>query len=256
MPRLVTGERDPVDILGIPVDPLTSVELLERVVRAVEVADRARLFFCLNVNYANLAQSDAALLDAFRQADTVYADSMGILIGARILGRRLPAKLTTTDFVEPLAAVAARRGFSVFFLGGAPGRAEEAAARLAARHPGLRVCGTHDGFFTPSDSTEVVKAIWGARPDILLVGLGAGLQECWLTRHRSDLPPCAALTCGALFDFVSGWVRRAPPLLTDHGLEWVWRLALEPRRLWRRYVLGNPRFLASVLRSRRRHRRA
>ena len=245
------GRAARIELLGIPVDPLTPQNLLEKVSYAAEASDRARLLFCLNVNYVNLAQGDPQLLKCFQGADTVYADGMGILWGARMLGHCLPAKITVTDFIDLLGARAAQRGYGLFFLGGEPGRAEEAGHRLAVRYPGLRIVGIHHGFFAPQDEPRLVDSIRKAAPQILLVGLGAPHQEQWLTRNRAVLPPCAGLTCGALFDFVSGHLPRGPQWLTDHGLEWAWRLVIEPRRLWRRYLLGNPIFLIRVWRSRR-----
>ncbi len=239
-----------VELLGIPIDPVTPEVLLTRVSETAEASDRARLFFCLNVNYVNLAQGDPEVLKCFRGADTVYADGMGVVWGARLLGYSLPAKITVTDFVDPLCAKAVERGYSVFLLGGRPFSVEESGRRLTARYPGLQIVGMHHGFFTQYDEASLVKTIRNAAPKILLVGLGAPRQERWLMHYRTALPPCAALTCGALFDFVWGGLPRAPRWLTEHGLEWVWRLRIEPRRLWRRYLVGNPVFLFRVLRTR------
>ncbi|MBC7542222.1 MAG: WecB/TagA/CpsF family glycosyltransferase, partial [Candidatus Sericytochromatia bacterium] len=137
----------------------------------------------------------------------------------------------------------AARGYRVFQLGGAPGVAQRAAERLQATHAGLIIAGTHHGFFDTDDPADVLAAIANADTDILFVGLGVPLQEHFVTRFRSQLAAKAILTCGGLFDFASGRLQRCPGWMTAAGLEWVYRLVLEPRRLWRRYLLDNGRYL-------------
>ncbi len=126
--------------------------------------------------------------------------------------------------------------------------------RLRERYPDLEISGVHHGYFDHSAggaaSEEVVEEINASAPDILLVGLGMPLQERWLMENIDRLDVGVALTGGAVFDYASGRLRRGPRLLTDNGFEWLARLLLEPRRLWRRYLLGNPLFLLRVLRQR------
>jgi N-acetylglucosaminyldiphosphoundecaprenol N-acetyl-beta-D-mannosaminyltransferase len=132
--------------------------------------------------------------------------------------------------------------------------AEKAAAVLQAQVPTLRVVGTHHGYFEKSpghpDNDAVVQAINAARPDMLIVAFGMPTQEQWLHENWARLEAGAALTVGAAFDYLAGEVQRGPRWMTDHGLEWLSRLVVEPRRLWRRYLLGNPLFLWRVVRQR------
>jgi N-acetylglucosaminyldiphosphoundecaprenol N-acetyl-beta-D-mannosaminyltransferase len=140
---------------------------------------------------------------------------------------------------------------SIFLLGGEPGSAEEAAARLVAEQPGLKIAGTAPGFDIGAGTVDVIRA---AGPDILLVGMGTPTQERWIEANRQVLDVPVIWAVGAMFDFVSGKIPRGPAWMTDHGLEWLCRLAVEPRKLWRRYVIGNPRFVLRVLAQRWRQR--
>src|SRR6202011_2227169 len=139
-----------------------------------------------------------------------------------------------------------------------PGVAREAAARLHALYPRLDVVGSHHGYFEPDSPHDdrVVEDINARRPDIVLVGMGTPKQELWVERNGSRLDTEVLWTVGALFDYVSGRVPRAPGWLADNGLEWIFRLAIEPQRMWRRYLLGNPVFISRVLtQARERHSR-
>ena len=236
-------------MLGVGVDRLTVGGLHAEMARLVR--RRGGVVLNVNAHALNLCHEDGNLRDFFAEADVVFCDGAGVRLAARMLGGRLPERITYADWLPRLAALAEERGFSLFFLGARPGVAAEAARRLRASHPGLKIVGVRHGFFdhgaASTENGAVVAEINAAKPDVLLLGLGMPLQERWLmeTRHRLDVG--VALTGGAVFDYASGRLRRGPRLLTDNGLEWLARLLVEPRRLWRRYLLGNPLFLARVL---------
>jgi N-acetylglucosaminyldiphosphoundecaprenol N-acetyl-beta-D-mannosaminyltransferase len=208
----------------------------------------------VNVHCLNLTYRNRWLRDFLNNASVVFCDGAGVVLGARILGDRLPGRITPADWIERLAEIAAQRGFTLFFLGSRPGVADKAAARLRERFPNLRIAGTHHGYFdkTPgsAENEAVIQQINAARPHILFVGFGMPLQERWLADNWERLDVNVAFTCGALFDYVSGELRRSPKWMNDHGLEWLGRLIIEPRRLWRRYVIGNPLFLWRVVKQR------
>jgi N-acetylglucosaminyldiphosphoundecaprenol N-acetyl-beta-D-mannosaminyltransferase len=153
--------------------------------------------------------------------------------------------MTGADWIHDLSRLAIREGLRLYLLGGVPGVAEEAAAALTIRHPGLQISGTASGY---DAGGATVAAINATAPDVLLVGMGTPTQEKWIARYRSDLDIPVVWAVGALFDFVTGRIPRGPRWMTDHGLEWLCRLAAEPRKLWRRYLIGNPRFLWRVVR--------
>jgi N-acetylglucosaminyldiphosphoundecaprenol N-acetyl-beta-D-mannosaminyltransferase len=173
------------------------------------------------------------------------------MLAARLLGGRIPERITYADWAWRLAAFAEAEGLSLFLLGARPGVAEVAARRLRALHPDLDIAGVSHGHFDHEPGSPqneaVLREVNAARPDILLVGLGMPLQERWLMENRRRIEAGVALTGGAVFDYLSGGLRRGPRVLTDNGFEWLARLIIEPRRLWRRYLLGNPLFLLRVL---------
>jgi N-acetylglucosaminyldiphosphoundecaprenol N-acetyl-beta-D-mannosaminyltransferase len=251
--RHVKGDGGRVEVLGVGVDALTVEELQAEVWRLVRV-ERRGLVLNVNAHCLNLCHEDPALRAFFNGADVVFCDGAGVMLAARILGGRIPERITYADWAWRLAAFAAAEDLSLYFLGARPGVAYEAAERLKERHPNLKISGVRHGHFDCSpgslENEAVVGEINAASPDILLVGLGMPLQERWLMENARRLDVGAALTGGAVFDYVSGRLWRGPPLLTDNGLEWLARLLAEPRRLWRRYLIGNPLFLLRVVKQR------
>ena len=237
------------EVLGVGVDRITAEGLHAEVTRLVR--RRGGIVLNVNAHCLNLLHEDEGLRDFFAAADVVFCDGAGVRLAARMLGDRLPGRITYADWLPRLAALAEERGFSLFFLGARPGVAEEASARLRRSHPDLKIVGVRHGFFDhrvgSTENEAVVAEINAARPDVLFLGLGMPLQERWLMENHRRLDVGVALTGGAVFDYASGRLRRGPRLLTDNGFEWLARLLVEPRRLWRRYLLGNPLFLARVL---------
>ena len=243
------SRRGRVGVLGVGVDRITVEGLHAELARLVWRRDGTVLN--ANAHCLNLCHEDEGLRGFFAGADVVFCDGAGVRLAARMLGDHLPERITYADWLPRLATLAEERGFTLFFLGARPGVAGEAARRLRRSHPGLKITGVRHGFFdhgagSPENGT-VVAEINAARPDILLVGLGMPLQERWLMENHHRLDVGVALTGGAVFDYASGRLRRGPRVLTENGFEWLARLLVEPRRLWRRYVLGNPLFLARVL---------
>ena len=234
-------------------DPLTAKELggeIEHLVRGGECA----LVLNVNAHCLNLCYDDPELRAFVNDAEVVFCDGAGVRFAARMLGGRIPERVTYADWIWQLADLAADRGFSLYLLGARPGVAREAARRLVQHYPGLEIVGVSHGYFDHSagsrENEAVVEEIKAAAPDLLLVGLGMPLQERWLMENRHRLGAGVALTGGAVFDYVSGRVRRGPRLLRENGFEWLARLLVEPRRLWRRYLIGNFLFLLRVLKQR------
>lgn len=242
-----------IDVLGVGVDPITVSELHAEIACLVRGGELG-LILNVNAHCLNLCYEDRTLRDSLNRADVVFCDGTGVMLAARMLGRRIPVRITYAAWIWRLAGFAAAEDFSLYFLGARPGVAQEAARRLREHYPGLRIVGVRHGYFDHSagsaENEAVLEEINAAAPDILLVGLGMPLQEIWLTQNRRRLDAGVALTGGAVFDFLSGRARRGPRILTEHGLEWLARLLNEPRRLWRRYLIGNPLFLLRVLRQR------
>jgi N-acetylglucosaminyldiphosphoundecaprenol N-acetyl-beta-D-mannosaminyltransferase len=158
--------------------------------------------------------------------------------------------MTGADWIYELMSFCQKSAHSIFFLGGERGVAEASANKLKVLYPGVSIVGTGHGYFDKSRSDKVIEEINRCEPDILLLGIGSPLQEKWMHRHRReiDAPVCWAM--GAALDFVSGKVRRGPKWMTDNGLEWAFRFIVEPKRLWARYLVGNPLFMFHVLKER------
>jgi N-acetylglucosaminyldiphosphoundecaprenol N-acetyl-beta-D-mannosaminyltransferase len=234
----------------VGVDPLTVGELHAEIEHLVRGGERG-LVLNVNAHCLNLCYENPKLRDFMNGARVVFCDGAGVMLAARILGRRIPERITYADWIWQLADLAAARGFSLYLLGARPGVAREAARRLQERYPDLEIADARHGYFDHgARSAAVVEEINAASPDILLVGLGMPLQERWLMENWQRLDVRVALTGGAVFDYASGRLRRGPRLLRENGFEWLARLLGEPRRLWRRYLLGNPLFLLRVLRQR------
>lgn len=214
-------------------------------------AGRGGSVFTPNVDHVVTAEHDAAFRSAYDSASLSLADGQALVWGSRVLGTPIPAKVSGSDLVWPLVALAACRGHSVYLLGGLPGAAEEAARRFV-RELGARVVGVDesrirvDACARGDDTVERVRA---ARPDLLLVGLGSPKQELWIHRALPLLPPTVAVGVGASLDFVAGRVRRAPRWVSRAGFEWLFRLHQEPRRLAHRYLVKDPRFAAVLVRT-------
>jgi N-acetylglucosaminyldiphosphoundecaprenol N-acetyl-beta-D-mannosaminyltransferase len=245
--------RDTVDILGVRVHTLRLDELLAAIANIIATRRRAIIGYA-NIHALNLAYEVPWFRAFLNQSDIVFCDGFGVKWGARLLGRRIPERFTAPDWMARLAATASENNFSLFLLGARAGVAGQAAERLQAAAAGLRIAGVHHGYFDKrpgsAENEAVIQAINAAQPNLLIVGFGMPTQERWLMENWHRLEVNVALTAGAVFDHMTGEVARAPAWMTDHGLEWLGRLVAEPRRLWRRYLIGNPLFLARVLRQR------
>lgn len=242
--RTASAEPDVVrrTILGVPVDAASVTDAVRTIETWVDER-RGLSALYINAHIVNLIHDDPSLSEVFAQSSLNYADGMSMVWAARMLGHALPERVPLTYAIEDLAANWNERGFSVYFLGGEPGRAEGAAQQLVGRYPGIRVAGWHDGFFSDEQSSQIVDQINESRADILLVGLGNPRQELWVAENIGRLTVAATMTCGGLFDWVSGLRKPAPRWLGRFGLEWCYRLVQEPRRLGARYLRGNPRFV-------------
>jgi N-acetylglucosaminyldiphosphoundecaprenol N-acetyl-beta-D-mannosaminyltransferase len=238
--------RVAVRFLGIPVDAVDTGGLLARVLGLLESGRRTRVMY-VNADCMLKARRDEAYRGALAAADLVYADGIGVVMGARAFGLRLPGRSTAADFMPAFCREFAGRGIRVYLLGARPGVAAEAAAALERQAPGLVVAGTAHGYFGPGETDAVIEAVNRARPDVVLVGMGAPAQEMWITRNADRLDARMVWGVGGLFDFVSGRTPRGPRWLWDNGFEWLCRLIVEPGRLWKRYVLGHAAFVLMIL---------
>ncbi|HMN72974.1 MAG TPA: WecB/TagA/CpsF family glycosyltransferase [Rhodoblastus sp.] len=248
-PKYSGARPDFAAIGALSVERMTRRDLTRRTMAALAPgAAPLAVAFC-NAHTAEIALRDAdyrAALEKF----CVVNDGIGLEIAARILERRgFPENLNGTDFIPALLADLPA-GARLYLLGAAPGVAEEAGRRFAARFPHLDIVGVWHGFFRPEDEEDVVRAVAAAKPDVLLVALGNPAQEMFIARHFGALGAKTMFGVGALFDFAAERVARAPVWMRRARLEWAFRLAQEPGRLLRRYTIETAAFLIAVLRLR------
>ena len=236
-----------VPILGLRVDSTTMADAMTTIERWL-AEGRPRHIVTADASMVVLACQDPELAAIVAGADLVTPDGAGILWAARLLGLPITHKVSGVDLVAELCALSARTGCRLFFLGAAPGVAATAAANLQERYPGAQIVGTHDGYFTPAQEPAILAQIQAARPDVLLVAFGIPKQEKWITRHKAALNIPVSLGIGGSFDVYSGRVRRAPLWMQRSSLEWLYRLAQNPKKIGK--VMTLPKFALMALRQR------
>lgn len=237
----------PYSIAGVPVHPIGLQTLLRWIRQMVTRQQQASVMYA-NAHAINLAQQYPTFQDTLNKADLVFCDGYGVWLAAHWLGCSLPQRFTPPDWIMQLVALCIDQKYRIFLLGAQPGVARKAAHRLQANFPLLSIASEH-GYFCPHgvENENVLQKINRVSPDILLVGMGMPRQEIWVRQNQHRHEVYVTICVGALFDYLAGEVRRGPRWMTDSGGEWLWRLAFEPKRLWRRYLLGNPAFVKLVL---------
>lgn len=206
----------------------------------------------VNVHVLNQAAKYPDLKVFLEGLDLCYCDGRGVQLAARLQGERLPERLTGADWIHSLCLEAREHSWRLGWIGGEYGISAEAARRLERQYPGLEIIVTDHGFRSVSEKRQCIQRINEARPDILLVGMGTPIQEYWVQQHREALDVPVVWCLGATADLVSGKTPRGPSWLVAHH-EWAARLLVEPRRLARRYIIGNPMFFLRLMRQRRPH---
>lgn len=224
-------------------------------IRGVVEADGKESVSFINADCLNISATDEHYRSILNSQSIVLPDGAGINIGCRLTGERLKANLNGTDLLPEFWEVARNEDITFYLLGAAPGVAERMQKNLINAYPGLKVVGEHHGYFDhDTESDSVIAKINKAAPNVLLVAFGAPRQEKWIYKYRDKLNSNLLIGVGGLFDFYSGDKSRAPVWMRNLGLEWVYRLYLEPGRLWRRYIIGNPLFMMRILRWKNRKR--
>lgn len=230
--------RAPIALLGVPFDNVTSADSL-RIIGEMIASGESHYAATANVDFVVQAQGDIELRRILADADLVLCDGMPLVWASRLMGNPLPERVTGSDLVPQLLAEAERKGWRVFFLGGKEESLALAAKNVRARHPRLQLVGAYSPPFKPlleMDHEDILQRLREARPDILLVAFGCPKQEKWIRMHSKQAGVPFSIGVGATIDFLAGSVRRAPLWMQRAGLEWIFRLLQEPRRLFRRYV--------------------
>ena len=245
---------DRAEVAGCRIDRL---DMAGTVARCEELIATPGVAQHVAINAAKLVamQEDPELREIIEECEVVSADGQSIVWASRILGDPLPTRVAGIDLMQELLAVGERRGYAVYLLGARQEVLEQALERIHAHHPDLRVAGSRNGYFSDDEAAVVAEQIRAARPDILFVAISSPKKEYWLSRYGRQLEVPFVMGVGGSVDVLAGRTQRAPRLLQRVGLEWAYRLAQEPRRLFRRYLVTNARFVllvAAELRARRR----
>ncbi|MFW6219019.1 MAG: WecB/TagA/CpsF family glycosyltransferase [Bacteroidota bacterium] len=208
--------------------------------------EKTRTLFFINAHCFNTAQKNDEYREALNGADLVLNDGIGISIASKIAGVKVKENMNGTDFIPKLLGLANEKKMGVYFLGGEPGIARIAAKRIQRSIPGIKISGYNHGYNT--NNVDVINKINHSGARLLICGMGVPLQELWIMNNKDYLKNVTlAVAGGAILDFLSGKVSRAPLYLRNMQLEWIYRLSIEPRRLWKRYLLGNFVFLCQII---------
>jgi N-acetylglucosaminyldiphosphoundecaprenol N-acetyl-beta-D-mannosaminyltransferase len=233
-------------VLGVPVDAVQIPDVIQKMEQWISRRDASRYIAVTNAHSVVEAQHNRSFKQTLDSADLVVPDGMPLVWLGRQNGFHMPQRVCGPDLFAAFCRETHEKGYAHFFYGGAPGVTEELAWALKRQSPRLRVVGTYSPPFrpmTPEEDAQSVELINRATPDVLWVGLGCPKQECWMYEHRPRLAVPVVVGVGAAFDFLSGRLQRAPRVMGDRGLEWLYRLWKEPRRLWRRYLISNSSFI-------------
>jgi len=242
----VTAAR--IDFLGSPFDRVGMQATIQQCMAWCSGARTAHTVITLNAALLCMMRRDEELRAACRSGDLIVADGVPVVWASRLAGVPLPERVAGVDLTAGLLAAGATRGLSAYFLGARAEVVRSLADYCRRNYPGLKVAGYRDGYFSTADHGGIVAEIAGLAPDMLFVGMPSPFKETWCERHRAALAVPVIVGVGGTFDVLTGYVRRAPRLLQVAGMEWSWRLAMEPRKMWKRYLYTNTEFLGLAAR--------
>jgi N-acetylglucosaminyldiphosphoundecaprenol N-acetyl-beta-D-mannosaminyltransferase len=231
-------------LLGIEYDNLTVKEALEAIINLIESRQKANVFF-LNADCLYKAQKDKEYRSILQAANLVLSDGLGLRLATKIFGGSMKDNCNGTDLSPKILEEAVKRDWSVFFLGGKDGLAKKAAQNIQLKFPSLKIVGTSPGYF--GNDREVIHMINEAAPDILFVAMGVPLQEKWIFRNRAFINARLCLGVGALLGYLSGTILRAPLWVRQAHIEWFWRIFIDPKRMFKRYIVDGFCFFMYVI---------
>lgn len=241
-PKRVMLEDIPMDVFDGP------ESFIQRLIYETRQPTQSVIFY-INVHGTNLAYRNKPYKHVLQQGDIVFCDGAGVMLAAFLLGEDVPVRLTVMDWLFEMLEAFAEENLRVLFLAGEPGVGERALRVFDQRIPSHTVVGMHHGYILDDPDLEkaAIAYINELRPDILFLGMGMPLQELWIDRHRHELNVRVICCIGAALDYIGGKIPRCPAWMGKIGFEWLFRLWSEPRRLFHRYVVGNPWFISRIL---------
>jgi N-acetylglucosaminyldiphosphoundecaprenol N-acetyl-beta-D-mannosaminyltransferase len=201
----------------------------------------------VNAHCLNIAYNDLAYRKILNSADVVYPDGISVVWSSRLLDGCQLQKITGADWIYEFCQLAEAEGLRIYLLAGMPGVVDKASQNLRQKFPRINIVGTCDGYFEAKSDSEVLTEITARSAQVVLIGMGTPAQEKWIAAHRGEIPFSICWAVGALFDYVAGIEPRVPGWMNTLALEWLWRLFIDPRGKWRRYILGNPLFVSRII---------
>lgn len=231
------------DLLGLSFDAVSMETAVNRCVELCRASRCSHTIITANASHLCLMRRDLELAQACRSGDLILADGMSVVWALRASGQRIPERVAGVDLMARLLAAADEHGFRVYFLGARREVVTELARRVRARHSGLEIAGCRDGYFDRRDHLSIVEDIRRSGAHMLFVGMPSPFKETWCERHRDSLEIPVIVGVGGSFDVLAGFIKRAPGWMQSLGLEWLWRLMMEPGKLWRRYLTSNSEFI-------------
>lgn len=239
-----------ISISNIKIDQCSMQEAIQATTALIEEKKNAYIV-TPNIDHIVMLRKDAEFRRIYQEASLVLPDGMPILWAARFLGTPLKEKISGSDLFPKLCELANEKGYRIFFLGGRLGAADKASEILMKKYSKLQIVRTYCPPFgfenNANENNKIIQTIKDVHPDILFVGLGAPKQEKWIYKHKDEYQVPVSIGIGATFDFESGMVKRSPIWMQKVGFEWLWRLIMEPKRLWKRYLIDDPVFFWLVL---------
>lgn len=235
-----------VSILGVRIRNFSQAEAIARIEDIIVKRCETHAIFVVNAHTLNLAAEDPQYREVLNSASEVFSDGTGTRWAARLRGVRLKDNLVGTDLVPRLFEVTAGKSYRYYLLGADADTIERATHKVSRAYPGWDLAGFHHGYIAHEDLDEVIEDINATHPDLLLVGMGNPRQECWIHAHRAKLRVPVCIGVGGLFDHWAGTLKRAPLWVRRQGFEWLQILLQQPYK-WRRYLVGNPKFLFRIV---------
>lgn len=244
-----------IHLLGSPLDLLTMAETLLQIEKLI-LNQKPSQHVVINASKINLMAENEELQAIIEESPLVNADGQSIVWAARFLGYPVPERVTGIDLFESLVIRAAEKGWRVYYFGAAEGIVQTVVEKHRMEYPDLVIAGYRNGYFEEDESTQIAQQIRESQADILFVAFSSPKKEFWIHAHKEEMQVPFVMGVGGSFDVIAGKTKRAPKWMQKTGLEWFYRFIQEPRRMFKRYIIGNFRFLTHVFREKRKQRGA
>lgn len=237
--------RDRITILGIPIDRVTREEAGKRTEELIKKSNKTcQMIFAPNVEFIMYAQKDEEFFQLLQESELSTPDSIGIILGAKLQGKSFKERIPGQAYFRKVIELSNEKGYSIYLLGGEPGIADKAKQNLEKQFQNVNIIGTHHGYFDENEEKEIIEEINQLEPNVLFVALGAPRQEKWIKQHQKELKVDVAAGQGGTYDYEAGKIKRAPKWIQKIGMEWFWRLCIQPSRIKRMLVI--PIYLSRV----------